>query len=60
MVLTRAHAAVEGDHRRVAWRMVSEHTSESSAESAAVVDTCEQALALWLAYRDGVARGMGL
>ncbi len=78
MVLTRAHAQVEGSHRGDAWRMVLGHTpgaedardprdvregrdeddGDRAAERAA--QTCEEALALWLAYRDGVASRMGL
>lgn len=59
MELSRAHAQVEGDHREDAWRMVlaASHTSD---ETRAVIDTCERALAMWHAYRDGVAARMGL
>ncbi|MGH7297127.1 MAG: iron-containing redox enzyme family protein [Polyangiaceae bacterium] len=60
MELTRAHAAVEGGHRQDAWTMVLSHAPEGSDTARAVVDTCEQALALWHAYRDGVAEQMGL
>jgi pyrroloquinoline-quinone synthase len=61
MDLTRAHAAVEGDHRGDAWRMVLEHTGEPEGATArAVVGTCEEALTLWHAYRDGVAERMDL
>jgi pyrroloquinoline-quinone synthase len=60
MELTRAHAAVEGGHRRDAWRVVLAHAPDSSPEADAVAGVCEQALALWLAYRDGVAVAMGL
>ena len=60
MELTRAHAAVEGGHREDAWTMVLCHAPEGSDIARAVVDTCEQALALWHAYRDGVAEHMGL
>jgi pyrroloquinoline quinone (PQQ) biosynthesis protein C len=61
MDLARAHAEVEGDHRGDAWRMVLENAGESDgATSAAIVETCEKALALWRAYRDGVAERMGL
>jgi pyrroloquinoline quinone (PQQ) biosynthesis protein C len=59
MELTRAHAMVEGDHRDDAWRMLVLH-AERNDEARAVLDTCEQALALWHAYRDGVAEMMGL
>jgi pyrroloquinoline-quinone synthase len=57
MQLTRAHAQVEGGHRADAWRMVIAHAA-ASAES--VVTTCEEALVLWQAYRDGVAERMQL
>jgi pyrroloquinoline-quinone synthase len=60
MVLTRAHAQVEGEHRRDAWRLVLEHVPDEGGEARAVIDTCEQALAMWHAYRDGVAQLMGL
>ncbi len=59
MELTRAHAMVEGEHRDDAWRMVLVNV-EKSDEARAVLDTCDQALALWQAYRDGVAESMGL
>lgn len=59
MKLTRAHAAVEGGHREDAWSMVLASTREGPEERA-VVDTCERALSLWQAYRDGVAERMGL
>jgi pyrroloquinoline quinone (PQQ) biosynthesis protein C len=60
MQLTRAHAAVEGDHRNDAWRILLDHVPERSDVHARVVDTCQCALGLWLTYRDGVAERMGL
>ena len=60
MALTRAHAQIEGSHRADAWRMVLGHTPPDGDVARAAVDTCEQALALWIAYRDGVAERMGL
>jgi pyrroloquinoline quinone (PQQ) biosynthesis protein C len=57
MDLTRAHATVEGDHRGDAWRMVLDH---AGAAAEPIVATCEEALAMWHAYRDGVAERMGL
>jgi pyrroloquinoline-quinone synthase len=60
MELTQAHAKVEGGHREDAWSMVLAHTPEGSDAARAVVETCEQALGLWQAYRDGVAERMGL
>lgn len=59
MLLARAHRAVEGGHRRDAWRMVLENLGdEATAER--VVRAVESAREAWLAYRDGVARAMGL
>jgi pyrroloquinoline-quinone synthase len=60
MGLTRAHAKVEGGHREDAWKMVLAHAPEGTAAARAVVETCEEALAAWQAYRDGVAERMGL
>jgi hypothetical protein len=60
MTLTRAHAEVEGGHRADAWRVLLPHAPEGSEAARAAIDTCEQALALWQAYRDGVAEQMGL
>jgi len=60
MALTRAHAQVEGGHRADAWRIVLGSTPDEGDAAHAVVDTCECALAAWHAYRDGVARRMGL
>jgi len=56
--LPRAHRAVEAGHRRDAWEMVLGHADESTA--GAIGEAVEEALAAWLAYRDGVARAMGL
>jgi pyrroloquinoline-quinone synthase len=56
--LPRAHRAVEAGHRRDAWDMVLGH-ADARAE-AAIAGAVEEALAAWLAYRDGVARAMGL
>jgi pyrroloquinoline-quinone synthase len=56
--LPRAHRAVEAGHRRDAWDMVLGH-ADASTESA-IGGAVEEALAAWLAYRDGVARRMGL
>jgi len=56
--LPRAHRAVEGGHRRDAWQMVLGHVDAAAAP--AVAKAVDEALAAWLAYRDGVARAMGL
>jgi hypothetical protein len=60
MDLTRAHATVEGSHRKDAWRILLAHTPDGSEAAHAVVDRCEQALAAWHLYRDGVAERMSL
>ncbi len=60
MDLTRAHAAVEGGHRGDAWRMVLAHAADGTAAAGPVLDACDSALSMWLAYRDGVAERMGL
>jgi pyrroloquinoline quinone (PQQ) biosynthesis protein C len=60
MQLTRAHASVEGGHRRDAWTMVLAHAEEGTPEADAVSAVCEEALLLWQAYRDEVAAEMGL
>jgi pyrroloquinoline-quinone synthase len=59
MDLTRAHATVEGGHRHDAWQMVLEQVTDV-ADARATVGVCAEALALWHAYRDGVAERMGL
>jgi pyrroloquinoline-quinone synthase len=56
--LPRAHRAVEAGHRRDAWDMVLGHAEPGS--EGAIAGALEEALAMWLAYRDGVARAMGL
>jgi len=58
MRLARAHRAVEGGHRVDAWSMVLDHAPASLAD--AVMDAVREAHRAWLAYRDGVARAMGL
>ncbi|HRH00133.1 MAG TPA: iron-containing redox enzyme family protein [Polyangiaceae bacterium] len=58
MRLARAHGDVEGGHRKDAWAMVLANVDAALED--AVVATCEEALALWLAYRDSVASEMGL
>jgi len=56
--LPRAHRMVEGGHRQDAWEMVLGHAGPAVED--AVAGAVEEALAAWLAYRDGVARAMGL
>jgi pyrroloquinoline-quinone synthase len=60
MQLTRAHAEVEGGHRADAWRMVLAHVPDGTEAAGVVGTVCEEALALWQAYRDGVAERMKL
>ncbi len=56
--LTKAHRAVEGEHRAAAWRVMLEHVSV--AQQPAVIAAMEAALEFWLGYRDGVAAACGL
>jgi hypothetical protein len=60
MGLTRAHALVEGGHRRDAWDMTLAHVRDGDADAEALVATCSRALELWKDYRDGVAQLMSL
>ena len=59
MRLTRAHQAVEGDHRHDAWDAILKHVANGAAADAVVAAVAE-AHQSWLTYRDGVARAMGL
>ena len=57
--LKRAHCMVETGHRKMAWKMVLDHaTTPRLADRVRGVLT--RTLALWLLYRDGVARGCRL
>jgi pyrroloquinoline-quinone synthase len=58
LALTKAHRAVEGDHRAAAWRVMLDFVDE--AQRAPVVEWMERTLAAWLRYRDEVARACGL
>jgi hypothetical protein len=64
MRLARAHYAVEGDHRKDAWDIllhsIGDDVPEGGPEETAVVDAVADAHRGWHAYRDGVARAMGL
>ncbi len=61
MGLVRAHRAVESGHRKDAWQMVLDHVGEdASTEADVVVEACEAALRLWLAYRDAVCTSAGI
>jgi pyrroloquinoline-quinone synthase len=56
--LTKAHRAVEGEHRAAAWRVMLDYVAE--AQRPRVVAAMERTLDLWLGYRDGVAEACGL
>jgi pyrroloquinoline quinone (PQQ) biosynthesis protein C len=58
LALTKAHRAVEGDHRSAAWHSILHHVPASERD--AVIRTMEQALAAWLDYRDDVSAACGL
>jgi pyrroloquinoline-quinone synthase len=56
--LTKAHRAVEGDHRKTAWRVMREHVAPELYPR--VIQAMDHALTLWLGYRDAVAEACGL
>ncbi len=58
LALTKAHRRVEGDHRAAAWRCILDHVP--TTDRAGVVAAMQHTLAVWLAYRDEVARACGL
>ena len=58
LALTKAHRAVEGDHRAAAWRVMLDFTAET--QRVEVTRWMELTLAAWLRYRDEVARACGL
>jgi hypothetical protein len=58
LLLTKAHRAVEGEHRAAAWRVMLDHVPSEIRPN--VVDSMAHALALWLGYRDGVAEACGI
>jgi pyrroloquinoline-quinone synthase len=60
MRLARAHRAVEGDHRSDAWDVLFRYIPQDPGAAAAVAAAVADAHRAWLAYRDGVARAMGL
>ncbi len=59
LALTKAHRAVEGEHRASAWRILLDHVDARRAGHA-IVASMEDALAAWLAYRDDVAAACGV
>ncbi len=56
--LTKAHRAVEGDHRKTAWHVMREYAAPELYPQ--VIAAMERALTLWLGYRDAVAEACGL
>jgi pyrroloquinoline-quinone synthase len=58
LALTKAHRAVEGEHRKAAWDMLIHHVPESARPR--VVEEMERTLTAWLGYRDAVAEACGL
>lgn len=58
LTLTRAHRAVEGDHRRGAWRVVLDWVEPEARPRA--VSTMREVLQAWHAYRDEVADACGI
>jgi hypothetical protein len=56
--LTKSHRMVEGDHRRAAWKIVLDHVEPTVRPR--VVEAMSEALGLWQAYRDDVARACGI
>lgn len=59
LVLTRAHGAVEGQHRHDAWEMVLNH-ARTHEQQQGVIEAVRTACVLWHLYRDGVTRTAGL
>lgn len=58
LALTRAHRRVEGDHRAAAWRTFTTYVDSRRFDM--VIAAMEEALHLWLQYRDDVAKICGL
>ena len=58
LALTKAHRAVEGDHRKAAWRVLLAHVAREDYPQ--VLGAMEECLAGWLAFRDDVAHACGL
>jgi pyrroloquinoline-quinone synthase len=59
MDLIRAHQAVKSRHRHDADDMVVGHTV-TAAQQRAVLACLRTSLALWLRYRDGIAKACGI
>jgi pyrroloquinoline quinone (PQQ) biosynthesis protein C len=58
LALTKAHRQVEGNHRESAWRAILDHVAPTRRGT--VVRGMNEALDLWLSYRDAVAEVCGL
>ena len=58
LALTKAHRAVEGDHRRGAWRVVLDFIEPDARNTA--VASMREVLRAWHAYRDEVASACGI
>lgn len=58
LALTKAHRAVEGGHRKAAWRVLLDFVPAS--DYGAVLAAMDEVLHRWLAYRDDVAEACGL
>lgn len=57
LALTKAHRAVEGDHRRAAWAVVD---LMEPSDYPVVIEAMREACSAWLAYRDDVAAACGI
>lgn len=58
LALVKAHRRVEGDHRKAAWRVILDHTTEE--ERPGVIEAMAHVRDLWLEYRDDVAAACGV
>ena len=58
LALTKAHRAVEGEHRKAAWRAMLGHVPLD--ERPAVVHAMAEAVEAWSTYRDAVAGACGI
>jgi pyrroloquinoline quinone (PQQ) biosynthesis protein C len=58
LALTKAHRAVEGDHRKAAWHVLLSHVPREDYTT--VISAMEECLTGWLSYRDDVAHACGL
>ena len=58
LALTKAHRAVEGEHRKAAWTVMLDHVPTDERET--VVRAMAQAVEAWQAYRDAAALACGV